>query len=73
MSCCQPVGRPPVLNAMPDGDPCAQCVGRVLAHLPALLPSTAEEADETSRVPVRALTLVGRPAFRRLRGGPGQD
>lgn len=55
-TCGQPIGEPPRINELPDGEPCPTCRDRLLDSLPALLPSWApalvaeddgdEDADE---------------------------
>ena len=46
--CGQPVGEPPVLNQMPDGENCIRCAERVLEALPAILPSEVRELKPES-------------------------
>ncbi|MEM7311107.1 MAG: hypothetical protein AAF682_30835 [Planctomycetota bacterium] len=48
-TCGQPVLEPPVLNSMPDGEPCTSCRARALEAAPAILPFPTEEAETAHR------------------------
>lgn len=40
-SCGNPVGEPPVLHRLANGQPCVACRDRMLEHLPPVLPRVA--------------------------------
>lgn len=48
-ACGKPVGDPPILNQMPDGENCLRCAERVLEALPPILPTEVEDLVEEPR------------------------